>query len=418
MRDGELLGASPYCKDAIARRQTLASYVAETGVDGSGTKRALLTGEGGHVRISQDGGQSWTDSLAGEPHRVGDVAFVSESSGKLVGQFFRIARTGNGGTDWLEDTPPPIGGAGYLNAVTFAADGNHAVAVGAPHQPSMGQPNLARILRVFSPEQTTWAEPAAVAGNTAFMEGKSLNEVDWSGGEDWWAAGDGGLILTSRDHGQNWTLFTPPGDPTIGQFQLRGVSFRDQDLGLFAGVRPDGTGRDVGAVYQYRKDGSGQITWIPIGFPAGLTIRTITDVDVLGNDAYAVGRHDDPTLGEVGIVLHSVFSGAQYGTFVSINGSQVFPSCTAGEDLESIDVLNEVEVAPATGDLWVAGECGRVWELLASSGQWVEHKSGTDAHVVGMSIVPRIPPNPGYFVYLAGQRASQTQQCLVRIHQP
>jgi hypothetical protein len=39
------------------------------------------------------------------------------------------------------------------------------------------------------------------------------------------------------------------------------------------------------------------------------------------------------------------------------------PACNVDEDLNKIPVLNEVEIAP-DGDVWVGGECGRLWQLI------------------------------------------------------
>jgi hypothetical protein len=68
-------------------------------------------------------------------------------------------------------------------------------------------------------------------------------------------------------------------------------------------------------------------------------------------------------------------------------------------------VLMEIAVDPASGEIWVAGECGRVWRRTAS-GAWSEVKSQTDAHVRGLSMTSQ------GMLFLAGFRATETQQVI------
>jgi hypothetical protein len=71
-----------------------------------------------------------------------------------------------------------------------------------------------------------------------------------------------------------------------------------------------------------------------------------------------------------------------------------------------VPVLSQIEAAP-DGDLWIGGECGRVWQFTPPS-LWVEHKSQTDAHVQGLSVPA---PDTGM---LACQRSSRTGWSIVR----
>lgn len=57
------------------------------------------------------------------------------------------------------------------------------------------------------------------------------------------------------------------------------------------------------------------------------------------------------------------------------------------------------------------GACGRLWSRT-TSGVWTEEKSGTDAHVVGMSFVPN---GASAFGFIGGFRSTQTQQCITRV---
>ena len=59
---------------------------------------------------------------------------------------------------------------------------------------------------------------------------------------------------------------------------------------------------------------------------------------------------------------------------------------------------------PLNSDIWVGGECGRVWRRT-SSGTWTELKSHTSGHVIGMSLT-----SSGMFV--SSMRQDETQHGL------
>jgi len=134
------------------------------------------------------------------------------------------------------------------------------------------------------------------------------------------------------------------------------------------------------------------------------------DVAISGSTAWAVGEKtvDDE---KEGIVLASTWSSGSFGAFTEVTPSGGIPACVTGLALADSPVLSEVEVAPNTGEVWVGGACGRLWSR-SSGGTWTEKKSGTDAHVVGLSFVA---DGSGARGFVGGFRNSQTQQCITSV---
>ncbi len=383
------------------------------------TGKGLFVGEGGNVRRSTDGGQTWTADFPDDPHRIEDVFFRNATEGWVVGQLSRIAKTGNGGATWLPQNPPPAGLAPFLKAVTFASTSDRGVTVGGPFLPSGGTHRQPKILWTSNAGTTDWNSPTSILANPAFMDSKELREVDWAGDAsflDFWAAGQGGLILHTTDRGDLWRQFLPPlGDPNFHQFEIEGVAFHDPSRGIFVGQRPDpnAMGAIRGAAYEYFDNGQGTITWTQLLMPVGVTVRGLTDIDIVGNDAYAVGEKLVVTAVQ-GVLIRSTLGGTGYTNFSEVTGpSGGFPDCTIGDVSAAFPVLSEVDIAPG-GHVWVSGKCGRVWKLASST--WTELKSQTSSHVVGQSFVPGSPS--GYVGFLGSFRSGQGQHCVVRVVQP
>ncbi len=382
------------------------------------TGKGLFVGLGGNVRRSTDGGQTWTADFPDDPHRLEDVFFRSDSHGWAVGQLSRIAKTEDSGTSWTEQFPKPAGMAPSLRAVTFASTSDRGVTVGGPFLPPGATRTQPKILWTDTAGVQAWQTPSTIIADSAFMDLKELREVDWAGDAgflDFWAAGQGGLILHTTNGGDLWRQFPPPlGDPTFYQFEIEGVAFHDPSRGIFVGRRPDpnALGAIRGAAYEYEDDGQGNITWTQLLMPVGVTVLGLTDIDIVGNDAYAVGEKQVGTAVQ-GVLIRSTL-GMGYGGFSEVTGpSGGFPDCTIGDVSASFPVLSEVDIAPG-GHVWVSGKCGRVWKLASST--WTELKSQTSNHVVGQSFVPGSPS--GYVGFLGSFRSGQGQHCVVRVVQP
>jgi hypothetical protein len=98
-----------------------------------------------------------------------------------------------------------------------------------------------------------------------------------------------------------------------------------------------------------------------------------------------------------------------FGQFVIMQDQPFAFLCNTGSDLGRIPILNRIEVNQASGDIWVGGECGRVWSRRPPAvTSWEEHKSQSDSHIVSMSMTP------GGYLYLGMFRASETNSAIVR----
>ncbi len=365
----------------------------------TGQKLGFIVGEGGYIRRSLDGGQTWSSVVSGGPQRINDVWFKDNQDGWQVGQFFRVGVTDNSGVDWFSQSPIETPDTNEFRAIVFKSDGLTGVVVGGLESSLSG--NRAKIRYTEDAGLTLWND-GSILSTDSFIDGKPLNEVTYAGGDDFWAVGAQGLILKSVNNGAGWRLVLPEDGLTLREFEMHGVAFLDQSTGLICGERSD-----VGAIYQYQLLSGGSPTWTALSIPTTPQVRLLSDVAIFGNTAWAVGEKLVGTE-RAGIVLTGTASGGSFSALTEDPGpSGGFPKVYTGKAYEDIPVLNEVEVCAATGEVWVGGACGRLWKRSVT-GTWQQVKSGTDAHIVGLSF-------PSATGYAAGMRKSQTQQCVTRI---
>jgi photosystem II stability/assembly factor-like uncharacterized protein len=371
--------------------------------------KAVLTGTGGQIRRSIDGGSTWSNETVGAPWRISSVCFTSDSSGWQIGQFFRIGRSSDGGLTWTAQNPLPVLGTGALSAIAFSADGLNGVAVGeSDTRSTSARQDHPKILYTTdtAPAVTNWSEPTSVTevpGTNSLL--KSLRAVTWVVGRTFWAAGDAGLIYFTRDGGDTWNQYYDARGSVraFQRLQFTGLSFRDFDNGVFVGY--DQVNPTVARAWSYKSTNDSTL-WTEIT-ATDTSVTKLADVEVRGNTAYAVGERSVNGV-RVGVVLVSQYSAGAFGPFTSMTPQPTASACTVGFDLNTVAVLNRIAINPSNGDLWVGGECGRVWHF--TNGAWIQRKSQTSAHVYGMSATP------GGYVYLGCMRHDNTQQCIVRWH--
>ena len=393
-----------------------------TGIAASsnGGSKAVAVGYGGTIRETFDKGQSWSDpatAVHAQPWRIHDVHFTSDAVGYQVGQFARIGKTTDFGVHWshasVDGGNPPVQGGATLFSIGFA-DVAHGVAVGpVPAGSATGWPAILWTADAGG----TWNEPTSLTlspGGVASM----LQEVCVAGtgpsGVIYWAAGNKDFIVKSSDNGENW--LQSPREPlqNIGTNWL-GVAFKDRTSGIVVGsaTDPEISGTQ-GVAYQYRTSGNPQ--WTDIS-PAigGAIMSSLSDVVIQGTTAYAIGEKTSILGVRRGLVFVSTWSsGAGFSTFTQLaeSGMPSFPLCTTNDpatDLVATPILIEAEIDASSGDLWVGGQCGRIWKR-SSGGAWTEFKSQMETHIEGISI-----PSSAYG-YFGGLRQEQPSQGIVRYH--
>jgi photosystem II stability/assembly factor-like uncharacterized protein len=259
-----------------------------------------------------------------------------------------------------------------------------------------------KILRTGNGGATTWREPDSVTLlNPGITDGRVLRDVAWATGDHFWAVGTGGTILQSTNDGADWVQHDPSSATvSIQKLALHGVAFLDADHGVVVGDNASGKA----AAVAYRNDAGG-VTWYDVK-PASGDVLQFTDVELLGTSAYACAE-ELVNGARVGTIYRSDYSAGTFSPFVKVSSLPSFTSCTIGTDLGRIPILNEIAVNPSTNDIWVGGECGRVWRRTGS-GSWSELKSQTSGHVVGLSLTAS-----GH-VYASTMRQNETQQGLTR----
>lgn len=381
-----------------------------------GTDIAWLTGIGGHARRTQDAGQTWEHVLLGEPYRTRAVYLKSNAPGPdrgwIVGQGYRVAYTDDGGETWTQGTPDPVWApACYLQDITFAGNLEHGVAVGC----ARGTAGTgARILYTATFATTAWETTAAndidYGPNAShYLAAAHLRRVAWSGDSNnlhFIAAGDDGLILQTTNAGAAWDhLALPSGVADPLKFQILSVAATGGAYAVFVGAYDTGSGW-VALAWGYD---FGQQLWHGMPIDAGITgLQFLIDVAFQGTDIHAVGQRNVGGNLE-GIVLRFDHQAGEFKLLEGPFGASGVPECSSGGDaLPHTRTLARVAFDPA-GNLWIAGQCGRIWELPASSSTWVDHKSQTGADITSLQF---LSAGRGY---INGHGQNQISQCLVRL---
>ncbi len=280
------------------------------------------------------------------------------------------------------------------------------------------------ILWTTNPTLSGWQGPTSVSkisGGTYEQLWDVCFAGSTAGGSAiYWAAGNGGFMLNSNDDGMSWSQFNPPQYTRQKlAIDLFGVAFKDSSTGIFVGHGVDPAGTPARPLaYQYFKSGA-TVTWTDIHPTlAGTIDAELRDVVISGNTAYAVGERTTSASPPVrlGVVVSSSWSSsAGFSTFTPLSDSSMpaFAMSTTNDphnDLENTPVLLSAEIEAGTTNLWIGGQCGRIWRRT-SAGVWTEFtKTQTSTHIQGISLPVA---GTGYF---GGYRMEEIGHCLVRYH--
>lgn len=372
------------------------------GTDGL-SGRGLIVGFGGTIRETTDGGRTWTDAADvsqpnqmvphSSPWRIRDIIFQDETVGWQVGQFGRIGKTNDGGRTFVPTSAPDFSTNGpLLSAIAFDPTFTRGVVVSFTDPPHIYWSTSAS-------GGTIWTEAnfAPVQGHTL----SQLSAVCWAGTSNFWAVGNGGSVLRSRDNGVSWRQILPVGTGD-GAFTIMGVAFLDLFNGILVGSGPDSTGMLRSAAYAFHDTGAG-VTWTAIT-PADTSITLLKRVAIAGSAAYAVGdavRNVEGVPTRVGVALKSTFAGGGFGAFAEVPAptSPGFRPCS--DDLDPTQQVMTDVAADPSGNVWVGAQCGRVWRLTPPGTTWTNFQSQTGTHILGISFAPATSGG-GFVGYFGG----------------
>lgn len=182
----------------------------------------IVVGERGHILISEDHGNSWTQSQVPTRATLTGVYFIDRLNGWVVGHDQVILRTKDGGKNWDLVYEDPEAQSPLLDILFL--DDQHGYAVGAYGQ----------FLESFD-GGSNW-------------EGRWISENDFhlnqiiAAGDHLFIAAEAGFAYRSDDQGETWTLLDPdyqgsffgifPGEKgRLLLFGLRGHLFHSDDAG-------------------------------------------------------------------------------------------------------------------------------------------------------------------------------------------
>jgi photosystem II stability/assembly factor-like uncharacterized protein len=278
---------------------------------------------------------NWSAQNPATSGSLDGVSFVNGADGWAVGINTLsgkgvILATQNGGSAWVNQTPPTVDAG--LTSVSFV-DALHGWAVG----------DAGTILATTDGGQSWTAESSGYP--TANFIGVSF--VDASHG---WVvgslAGTGSVILATTDGGVTWTNQT---NPPIAEV-LRGIWFVDANHGWVVG--------NNGTILA---TGNGGGTWAGTGASGtGRDLEAVTFVDP--SHGWVVGSG--------GTILSTIDGGATWSAQPSGTGN----------------ILNAVSFVDASHG-WVVGQTGVILATTNGGATWSAQSSGTDANLAGVSFV-------------------------------
>jgi photosystem II stability/assembly factor-like uncharacterized protein len=220
-----LMGVFWFSAPSIGSENSVIARLANRSLllDAQRVENALIAvGERGHILISEDDGNSWSQAQVPTRATLTGVYFIDRQRGWAVGHDQVILRTRDGGTSWELVYENAAAESPLLDV--YFLDAEHGYAIGAYGQ----------FLETFD------------AGSS--WEGRWISEDDFhlnqikAVGEQLYIAAEAGLAYRSDDGGKNWVELNPDyggsffgilplGDDSLLLFGLRGNLFRSDNAG-------------------------------------------------------------------------------------------------------------------------------------------------------------------------------------------
>ncbi|MGQ0827629.1 MAG: peptidoglycan DD-metalloendopeptidase family protein [Bacteroidota bacterium] len=213
------------------------------------TSTAFVSGIGGIIYKTTDGGTNWTLQTSNTTNDLYALKFHDSNTGLAVGNSGTIDRTTNGGTTWGTVTS---GTAEHLRAVTFASS-TVAFAGG-----------VNGVIRKSTDGGATWA--STTTGTTQAIYGITFVDINTG-----YACGWNGTIIKTTNGGSNWSTLTSGVTD-----QLTSVKFTSPTTGIAVGTN--------GRILKTTNAGT---TWTNITSGTSDHLNSVAFYDV--NNGYIIG---------------------------------------------------------------------------------------------------------------------------------
>ena len=216
----------------------------------------------GAIKLTTDGGDSWWFRSFGLGLSLNAAHFVSEMEGWVAGKSGRIARTTDGGALWIHQDA----GVSKTFQDLYFTDSNHGWAVGFA---TSGAVDTFSTILYTDNGGETWTSLDSVYG-------RRLNAVEFVDNSTGWSVGDNGSIFKTVDGGASWTL-----QSYGGSVELFGIEVMNENE-LFV----------VGQYGNILHTTDGGTSWETHDWPGSesATEQTLYDIDFpTGSVGYACG---------------------------------------------------------------------------------------------------------------------------------
>lgn len=315
-----------------------------------------IVGQDQTILHTSDGGSHWNNQFFSGSEHYFSVYFTSLLNGWIAGaanQYGIIKKTTDGGTTWTNSLLP----TNRMNSIKFI-DANIGCVVGDAG-------------KIFITNNAGVNWNLAVSNTTSDLRDFYIN----SSGEGW-AVGYDGTIIRTTDYGSNWSVETSPTNQTLygiendyavgwagtilyhtTNWEIISEGYTNHLSGIDFDIFTD-DGYAVGNDGIVLKTTDAGNTWLPevIG-----TNYDLYDVEAL----YTCG-YFDPDVVVVG----------EYGTVrLSYSGNWT------NKNILTTDKLYDIYLAGFTGQMFVAGEWGRIWKTTNYGDNWTLKHENTSYHL-------------------------------------
>jgi len=337
-------------------------------LNNSGTDKMLLSvfffdqlngwivGQDQTILHTSDGGSHWNSQYTTGSDHYFSVYFTSLLNGWIAGatgSYGIILKTTDGGTTWTNSLVP----TNRMNSIKFINENTGCVVGDAG--------------KIFTTTTggTSWN---LAISNTA----TDLQDFDMNSSGEGWAVGYDGIIIHTTNFGSDWNVETSPTAQTLygiegdyavgwaGTLLHRGVNWELVSEGYtnnLSGMDFDiftNDGYVVGADGLILKTTDAGISWLP---EDSHTNYDLYDIEALYTCSYF--DPDGVAVGEYGTVILRYSGNWQH------------------KDILSTDKLHDVYLAGFSGQMFVAGEWGRIWKTSNYGDNWYLKHENTGYHL-------------------------------------